>query len=90
MSIGNQQSLRKYAKPLFVSSATSDEDVPFSFRDWYSAYQGIIPGEEFKQYNEYLVNWYKNKATQAVDTRLQIKLNYLTLLIFLQLQILLL
>ena len=80
MSIGNQQSLRKYAKPLFVSSATSDEDVPFSFRDWYSAYQGIIPGEEFKQYNEYLVNWYKNKATQAVDTRLQIKLNYLTLL----------
>jgi hypothetical protein len=80
VSIGNQQSLRKYAKPLFVSSATSDNDVPFSFRDWYSAYQGIIPGEEFKQYNEYLVNWYKDKSTQVVDTKLQVKLNYLTLL----------
>lgn len=85
MSIGNQQSLRKYAKPLFVSSSTSDKDVPFSFRDWYNAYQGIIPGEEFKQYNEYLVDWYKQKASQTVDTNLQLKLNYLTLLKQLQL-----
>lgn len=85
MSIGNQQSLRKYASPLFVSSATSDKDVPFSFRDWYNAYQGVIPGEEFKQYNEYLVNWYKNKSTEVTDTKLQIKLNYLALLKQLQL-----
>ena len=85
MSIGNQQSLRRYAKPLFVSSAKSDKDVPFSFRDWYSAYQGIIPGEEFKQYNEYLVNWYKDKSLEVTDTNLQIKLNYLGLLRQLQL-----
>jgi hypothetical protein len=85
VSIGNQQSLRRYARPLFVSSAKSDKDVPFSFRDWYNAYQGVIPGEEFKQYNEYLVNWYKDKSLEVTDFNLQLKLNYLTLLKQLQL-----
>lgn len=80
MSIGNQQSLRRYAKPLFVSSPISDKEVPYSFRDWYNSRQGIIPGEEFQQYNEYLVEWYKDKARSVPDSRLQIKLNYLTLL----------
>lgn len=85
MSIGNQQSLRKYAKPLFVSSPISDKEVPFSFRDWYNAHQGVIPGEEFQQYNEYLIEWYKSKSQTIPSTQLQIKLNYLTLLKQLQL-----
>lgn len=85
MSIGTQKSLQKYARPLFVSSATSDKDVPFSYKDWISAFQGVIPGQEFKQYNEYLVNWYKDKSTEITDTKLQIRLNYLTLLKQLQL-----
>ena len=85
MSIGTQQILQRYAKPLFVSSATSDADVPFSYRDWFAAYQGIIPGQEFKQYNEYLVNWYKDKSQEAIDPKVQLRLNYLTLLKQLQL-----
>lgn len=85
MSIGTQQTLQRYAKPLFVSSATNDGDVPFSFRDWYSAYQGIIPGQEFKQYNEYLTEWYKSKAQNTTDPKIQLRLNYLTLLKQLQL-----
>ena len=80
MSIGNQQTLQKYARPLFVSSATSDKDSPFSFRDWYSAYQGIIPGQEYKQYNDYLTSWYKEKAQSTIDPKIQLRLNYLTLL----------
>lgn len=85
MSIGTQQSLRRYAKPLFVSSPISDKEVPYSFRDWYSAHQGVIPEEEFQQYNEYLIEWYKSKSQTIPDTQLQIKLNYLTLLKQLQL-----
>ncbi len=85
MSIGNQQSLRKYAKPLFLSSPVSDNEVPYSFRDWYSAHQGVIPGEEFQQYNEYLVDWYRGKSQTIPTTQLQIKLNYLALLKQLQL-----
>lgn len=85
MSIGNQQLLRRYAKPVFISSATDDLTAPFSFKDWYDAYQGIIPGQEFNQYNEYLVDWYKTKSEQTVDFNLTLKLNYLTLLKQLQL-----
>lgn len=85
MSIGNQQSLQKYAKPLLISLKENDKEVPFSFRDWYNAYQNIVPGEEFKQYNSYLVDWYKQKSRKTTDNNLQIKLNYLALLRQLQL-----
>jgi len=80
VSIGTQQTLQRYAKPVFVSSATSDQDVPFSFRDWFRAYQGIIPGQEYKQYNEYLTEWYKSKSANVIDTKTQLRLNYLSLL----------
>jgi len=85
VSTGNQQLLQRYAKPLFVSSATEDINVPFSFKNWYSAHQGVIPGQEFKQYNEYLINWYKDKSKAVTDFKTQLRLNYLTLLKQLQL-----
>ena len=85
MSTGNQQSLQRYAQPLYLATAKDDNNAPFSYKDWYSTHQGIIPGQEFKQYNEYLVNWYKSKSQEVTDTKLQLKLNYLTLLNQLQL-----
>ncbi len=80
MSTGNQQLLQRYAKPLFVPSAIDDTNVPFSFKDWIVSHQGIIPGQEFTQYNDYLLNWYKQKSEVITDTKIQLKLNYLTLL----------
>lgn len=80
MSIGNQQTLQKYARPLFVSSTTSDTDSPLSFRDWFNVYRGIIPGQEYKQYNGYLINWYKDKSQVITEPKIQLRLNYLTLL----------
>lgn len=85
MSIGNQQLLQRYAQPQFTSSATDDVSSPFSFKDWYDAHQGVIPGQEFNQYNEYLVNWYKQKSSTTTDYKLSLRLNYLTLLKQLQL-----
>ena len=85
MSTGNQQSLQRYAQPLYLASAKDDNNAPFSYKDWYNSHQGIIPGQEFKQYNEYLINWYKTKSQTVTDTKLQLKLNYLTLLNQLQL-----
>jgi hypothetical protein len=85
VSTGNQQLLQRYAQPLFTSSATDDVNVPFSFKDWFAAHQGIIPGQEFKQYNEYLVRWYKDRSQSFTDFNLQLRLNYLTLLKQLQL-----
>ncbi len=85
MSIGNQEQLQRYAQPTRTVSEKQDTDYPFSFRDWSETYQGIIPGQEYTLYNQYLVNWYKNKATTVVDKNLQIKINYLNLLRQLQL-----
>lgn len=85
MSTGNQQSLQRYAQPLSLTTDNGDNNAPLSFKDWYDSYQGTIPGQEFKQYNAYLINWYKTKSVKAVDTSIQLKLNYLTLLSQLQL-----
>lgn len=85
MSIQNQQTLQQYAKPLQISPTKNDINAPFSYQDWYSLHQGIIPGQEYLQYNEYLVNWFKNRNSDTIDEKLQIKLNYLSLLRQLQL-----
>jgi hypothetical protein len=81
----NQQVLQKYAEPILISSSKNDITKPLSFREWFSSHRGINPNVEFKQYNEYLVNWYKNKSQTVTDFNLQIKLNYLALLKQLQL-----
>jgi hypothetical protein len=81
----NQQILQRYAQPIFVSSSKNDTNKPFTFKEWYDSHRGITPDQEFKQYNEYLVNWYKNKSQTVSDSRLQLKLNYLSLLKQLQL-----
>lgn len=85
MSIGIQQQLQRYARPLRTAAETNDIDFPFSFKTWFESYQGIIPGQEYSQYNQYLVDWYKSKAEITTDQNLQIKLNYLKLIKQLQL-----
>lgn len=85
MSIGNQEQLQRYARPTRITTNKQDIDYPFSFRDWSESYQGIIPGQEYTLYNQYLVDWYKAKATTTISKNLQIKLNYLNLLRQLQL-----
>lgn len=76
----NSQQLQRYARPRLISSDQNDIQTPFSFRAWYEAHQGIIPGQEYKQYNDYLIRWYKNKKNQTTDFKIQLRLNYLTLL----------
>jgi hypothetical protein len=81
----NQQVLRRYARPLPISTISQGIDEPFSFQNWYNIFQGIIPGQEYKQYNEYLVNWYKDKKQNFQDDKTILRLNYLSLLSQLQL-----
>lgn len=85
MNISNQQILEKYAQPTLISSTRQDINSPLSYKDWYKAYRGIIPSQEFNQYNDYLINWYRDKSTTSTDTKLRIRLNYLTFLRQLQL-----
>jgi hypothetical protein len=80
VNISNPQTLEKYAQPVSVSSNSTDINSPLSYKEWYKSYRGIIPSQEFSQYNQYLINWYKNQSNKTTDNNLKIKLNYLTFL----------
>jgi len=57
-----------------------DVDKPLSFKSWKANYPTIIQSQELVQYNDYLINWYKNKESNKIDTRLETRLNFLQLL----------
>jgi hypothetical protein len=71
---------RRYARPERIATDTFDTDTPFPFRTWVQSYQGIIPGEEYNLYNQYLTDWYKNNDSKKINEKVNIKLNYLKLL----------
>lgn len=56
-----------------------DLRTPFSFRQWLDRNTGIIPGEEYNQYNQYLKNWYTSRYT-TTNASLNIKDDYISLL----------
>lgn len=81
----NNQQYNTYAQPTSKTSVVLDSTVPLSFKEWYQVYTGIIPGQEYNQYNTYLTDWYANKQKETVDYNAQLRLTYLGLLKQLQL-----
>ena len=84
MNKGNQQSLQRYSKPIALTSF-NDINAPYSFKEWYNAHKFITAGQEYNLYNNYLVDWFKNKSIGSDSTTALIQLNYLALLKQLQL-----
>jgi hypothetical protein len=80
VSIGRQQLLQRYTRPQRVTKDAQDTLAPFSFKDWIKQYRGLVPEQEYAQYNQYLIDWFKDKVDSNIDSNLQIKLNYLKLL----------
>ena len=80
MSFSNSQTLNRYTQPNLISSKTEDINNPFSFKEWFASHKSIIPSQEYSQYNEYLINWYKEKYNKVSEPSLNIKLRYLSLL----------
>ena len=56
-----------------------DFRTPFTYKQWLDRNTGIIPGEEYKQYNQYLKDWYANRYTKT-DISTNIKDDYISLL----------
>ena len=61
------------------SVAGDDISTPLTFKEWYGRNVGIIPGEEYIQYNNYLKNWYTNRYT-STDNTTNTKESYINLL----------
>jgi hypothetical protein len=85
VSFSNSQTLNRYTQPTSISLKKEDINSPFSFKDWFGSHKSIIPSQEYAQYNEYLINWYKEKYSRVNEPSLNIKLRYLSLLRQLQL-----
>lgn len=81
----NNQQYNTYAQPTSKTSTVLDNASPLSFKEWYQAYVGIIPGQEYNQYNTYLTEWYADKQKETIDYDAQLRLTYLGLLKQLQL-----
>jgi hypothetical protein len=85
VEIGSSQQLDRFSSPQSVASYNADVNNPLSFNNWYYSHQGILPGQEYRQYNEYLIKWYETAALKPFETASRIKINYLNLLAQLQL-----
>ena len=64
-----------------VSATQMQEDyrTPFTFIEWRNRNTGLIPGQEYKQYNEYLKSWYANTYVTS-DTLVNLREDYISLL----------
>jgi hypothetical protein len=65
---------------LIPISEVSDNDKPLSFQIWKNSFEIILPEQAYIQYNDYLLNWYKNKKATSNDLTIQTKINFLNLL----------
>lgn len=59
--------------------------TPYTFKQWYDSTTGIIPGQEYRLYTDYLIEWYKQYNLLVQDSKILVKLKYLSLLKQLQL-----
>lgn len=65
---------------LLPISEIADKDKPLSFQVWKNRFEIIVPEQAYTQYNEYLVDWYKNKKNTSNSLKTQTKINFLNLL----------
>ena len=76
-------SQKEYAKSLALGSKIKepgDLNQPYTFRQWYDIQTGLIPGEEYIKYNEYLSNWYTNRENDSIATNIPTQQVYLDLI----------
>lgn len=74
--------ITKYSKSQDMAASTitvNDNDTPFTFQNWIDRNTGIIPGNEKRQYEDYVKNWYASKNTE-IPTSDSVKEDYINLL----------
>lgn len=77
----NKQHLSIYAAPISSVTKSLDIEDPLSFKDWSNTRVGIIPGQEYVLYNQYLTDWYTAKKDTFVNEKANdLKVRYLSLL----------
>jgi hypothetical protein len=78
--VSNNNTFSSYSQPNSQASVALDTNAPLSYKIWYKTRTGIIPKQEFSQYNAYLTEWYQNKQKTNTDFNSTLRLSYLGLL----------
>ena len=84
MATNNQQFL-SYTKQANTAKPFADINTPFSFKDWLNRHPNIQSGQEYQNYNQYLIGWFTKKQGVRENYNTQLRLDYLNLLRQLQL-----
>lgn len=71
--------IRRYSQPYNIST-TPTTDAPMAFKDWIKANYGIIPSTAEKQYQDYLLQWYRDTNSSETLQAIQMNNDYLSLL----------
>lgn len=58
----------------------NDAERPYSFKQWYSTRNNLIPGSEYELYNLYLTEWYETRKTFNTATSIDTQESYLNIL----------
>jgi len=78
--VSTNNTFNTYSQPDSQTSVTLDVNTPLSYKVWYKTHTGIIPRQEFIQYNTYLTEWYQNKQKENTDFNFNLQVSYLSLL----------
>jgi hypothetical protein len=78
--VSTNNTFNTYSQPDSQTSVILDADAPLSYKVWYKTRTGIIPKQEFIQYNTYLTEWYQNKQKENTDFNSNLQVSYLALL----------
>jgi hypothetical protein len=62
------------------SNTIGDLNQPYSFMEWVFRNTGIIPGQDRKQYNSYLSNWYVSRNLKQAQEKQQVRDDYIAML----------
>lgn len=68
-----------YLKTNNKKEAPDDLIRPYTYREWSEKNYGLISGDEFKQYDDYLKKWYENVFLPSDSTR-NLKESYISFL----------
>ena len=76
----------KYNSKFFREKGSlSDNNNPFSYREWLANMQGVSPGQELVLYNKYLTDWFSESRSSVTSTQAEKTKRFLALLAQLQL-----
>jgi hypothetical protein len=67
-------------KQAIVDNLQTDSAYPYTYAQWSKRNSGIIPNQEYQQYQQYILSWYSSRNINIQNNKNLIKNDYINLL----------